>query len=216
MPTPTISVTAPAGDLTYLSIAEMRAAVGIADDSRDTDLQRISGRVASAITEACKVATDGATPPTLRKETITDTFRLSRTMARLHYTDPAPLHLSRRPIVSIASVVEAGTTLDPTSYEIRAAEGAIYRLNVDSRCDWSVGKTVVVYDAGWVTVPERLKLANEKLLRQYWFENGRDPSERQVNIPGVMEVQRWIGAPADPSIPQDVMDDLGPYINALV
>jgi hypothetical protein len=215
MPSPTISVTTPAEDLTYLSIEELRAAVGITGGSRDPDLQRVGGRVAAAITEACKVATDGATPPTLRKETITDTFRLSRTMTRLHYTDPAPLHLSRRPIVSIASVVAAGTALDPASYEIRAGEGAIYRLAGDGRCDWSVGTTVVVYDAGWVTVPERLKLANEKLMRLYWFENGRDPSERQISIPGVIEVQRWIGAPADPSIPQDVMDDLGPYINLL-
>lgn len=213
---PVFNVVTPATDLTLLSIVELRAAIGASDGSKDVALTRIGSRVADALTQACHVATDGATPATLRKESVTDTFRLNRWWGRIsHPTAHETLTLSRRPIVTVASVVEIGT-LDPTSYEIRAGQGALMRLFNDQPSNWGRGKIVVTYDAGWTTVPEGLKRAAEKLVRFYWSEATRDPLVRQVSIPGVMEKTFWIGSPTDPAIPQDVIDDLGPYINPLI
>jgi hypothetical protein len=213
---PVLRVATAANDLTLLTSAELRTAVGVTDGSKDVDLARLGRRVADAITQACKVATDGATPATLRKESLTDTFRLNRWWGRSeHQGDRTVLYLSRRPIVAITSVVEAGTTLVAADYEVRAGSGGLMRLFNGNPMEWARGLVVVSYDAGWDTVPEGLKRAAEKLMRLYWFKDGRDPNVRQINIPGVMEVQRWIGASNDPSISQDVMDDLGPYINPL-
>jgi hypothetical protein len=126
------------------------------------------------------------------------------------------LLLARRPIVSVSLVVEAGNDLDPTSdFEIRSGEGALLRLFNDTPSHWARDKIIVTYVAGWATVPEGLKRAAEKLVRFYWSEAAKDPLLRSVNIPGVSERTYWIGSPDDPSIPQDVMDDLGPYINPL-
>lgn len=213
-----ISVTTPASDLTLLTIAELRAAAQVTGNSQDANLKRVGDRVADAISQACKVVTDGAIPPTLRQETLVETFRLNRWWNRTdHRTPREMLMLARRPIVSVASVVEAGNTLDPTipDYEIRSGEGALLRLFNDAPSHWAHDKIVVTYTAGWSMVPQGLKRAAEKLVRFYWSEMAKDPLLRTINIPGVSERTYWIGAPDDPSIPQDVMDDLGPYINPL-
>jgi len=216
--TPTFAVVEPASDLTLLTITELRAAVLVTDGSQDTALYRIGRRVADVLTRACHVATDGATPPTLRLESVTDTFRLNRWFGRtLHHTARETLVLSRRPIIEVTSVVEAGVTLDPTSdYEIRSAEGQLVRLLLDEPSRWAPDKIVVSYSAGYDYVPEGLKSAAEKLVRLFFHEGQRDPLLRSENVPGVGEATYWIGAASDPSIPQDVIDDLGPYINPLV
>jgi hypothetical protein len=212
-----ISVTTPASDLTLLTITELRAAVGVTNNSQDVALNRLGTRVADAITQACKIAADGATPPTLRQESITETFRLNRWWNRRdHMTAQSELILARRPIVSVGSVVEAGVTLVAgTDFEVRPSTGILLRLFNDAPSHWAKDLITVPYVAGWATVPEGLKRAAEKLLRIYWSEIGKDPLLRSVNVPGVVEKTYWIGSPTDPSIPQDVMDDLGPYINPL-
>lgn len=212
-----LSVTTPATDLSLLTLPEMRAAVRVPDGRRDVDVKRIGTRVADAIVTACKVATDGAVPPTLRAESVVDTFRLNRWYGRTdHGRAPNELVLSRRPIISIASVVEAGITLDPTSYELRAGAGMLLRLFGDTPTHWVPSKIVVTYSAGWAIVPEGLKRAAEKMMRLYWSEASRDPLLKSVDIPGVENKTYWIGGVNDPSIPQDVLDDLGPYINPLI
>lgn len=221
MLSPNFSVITAATDLSLLAIDELRAAVNISDSSRDADLQRIGKRVAAVIAAACKVATDGVTPPTLRLETVSDTFRQNRWFGRRPQRDrdslegDETLYLSRRPIASVASVVEAGVTLDPGSFEIRAGTGALVRLNNDVPMQWARNKIVIVYDAGWDVVPDGLKRAAEQLMQIYWSQQVKDPLVRQVSIPGVLERQFWIGAATDPAVPQDVMDDLGPYMNLL-
>jgi hypothetical protein len=178
-------------------------------------VKRLASRVADAITQACKIATDGATPPTLRLETVQDTYRLNRWWNRRDHPGlKETLIVSRRPIVAVNSVVEAGVTLDPTTdFEVRAGTGFLIRLFGDSPSHWARDKIVVNYDAGWATVPEGLKRAAEELMTFYWSEGYKDPLLRSINVPGVLERQYWIGSPTDPAIPQSVMDKLGPYIN---
>ena len=212
---PDFNVIAPAADITLLSLAEMRAAVGIADGSRDADVQRIASRATADIVNACKVAADGATPPTLRRETVQDTFRLNRWWNRRDHPGlRETLIVSRRPIVDVISVVEAGVTLDPAAdFEIRAGTGQLIRLYDDQPAHWARDKIVVQYDAGWEKVPDGLKGAVEELMQLYWNDVTRDPLLKSVNVPGVLERQYWIGSPTDPAIPQSVLDRLGPYIN---
>lgn len=209
-----INVTTQATDLALLTLPELRSAVGATNNSTDATLTRLGCRISDAITQACKVATDGAKPPTLLQESLIETFRLNRWWNRRDHSEPrSTLILARRPIVSVTSVAEAGVTLDPCSYEIHASEGTLVRLFNDAPSHWCRDKIVITYTAGWATVPQGLKRAAEKLVAFYWSELSKDPLLRIENIPGVLERTYWIGSPSDPSIPQDVMDDLGPYIN---
>lgn len=128
------------------------------------------------------------------------------------------LILSRRPIVTVTSVVENGVTLtQDTDFSVDAGAGILNRLNNDQPMAWMRHvKIVVNYDAGWATVPEGLKRAVTKLLRNHWFQNSRDPALKSINVPGVIERSFWIDNKTDPAVPQDVIDMLGPYINLFV
>lgn len=217
-----LTVATPAADLTLLTIAELRAAVGVVDGSKDAQLTPLGTRVAGMITAACRVVADGATPPTLRLESLVETFWPNSNRVGCRYHGHAGhddrLVLARRPIVLVPSVEENGVILDnDDDYAIEAGAGILLRLNGDSPGRWLRGsKIVVTYSAGWGTVPQDLKLAAEQLARGYWFEGTRDPALRQISVPGVIERQFWVGSASDPAVPQDVIDMLGPYRNILV
>lgn len=209
------TVVTAATDLKLLTITELRRAAEVSDDSRDPDLLALGVRVAEALTGACRIATDGAVPPTLRLETLEDTFRLNKHSGRRQQqVDLEVIHLSRRPIVSISSVVEAGVTLDPSSYEVMAGSGALTRLFNDCPYKWALGKIVVSYTAGWAVVPQNLKLAASKLVGSIW-SSPIDPNERRINLPGVIEKERWVGPKDEPLISAEIIELLGPYRNVL-
>lgn len=203
-----LSVTTAAASLELLTIAERRAAVGLTDNSKDAELKTLEERVAARIAHVCNVATAVTTPPTLREETLTETFRLDG-LSR----GPHELILARLPIVSVTSVVEDGTTLVAADYEILSAAGMLRRLSDDVPGRWETAKIVVVYKAGWATVPAGLKLAAERLMRNYWYDGSRDPAVREIEVPGVMRRSFWVGASSDPDIPREIMDLLAPYLN---
>jgi hypothetical protein len=199
------SVTTQTEDRTLLTLAELRAAIGVAS-GQDSQLASLNARVASVITQACRVASAGALPPTLRLETVSDTYRLK--------SRQNVLILSRRPVVQIASVVEAGVTLESAAYEVDPSAGLLYRLSGDDRVCWGCGKTVVAYAAGWETVPQELKEAACKLARVLWSEadNGGTGLKRE-SIPGVIDREWWVGPSDDPLIPAEIADLLAPYVN---
>lgn len=229
--TSNLVVTTPATDLSLLTIEELRAAVGAKDNRNDAVLLTIGARVAGRLTAACNIVEGGTAPPTLRLETLTETF-LMQGFGAFHHTpitshywrnpreQPAsldPLVLSRRPIVSVVSLDESGTALDPADYQIMSSRGELIRLNNGLPTSWWRGQQItVVYQAGWAVVPENLKRAAEELVRQYWFEGSRDPATRQVEVPGVRTVSYWVGSTNEPDIPRSIMDALTPYRNVIL
>lgn len=204
-----LSVTTVATDLNLLTSAELRAAIGVEDSSKDAALVTLGKRVSSTIAKACKVEADGAVPPTLRLETLTETFRLK--------SSHVELVLSRRPAISITSVTEDNIALTAADYELEKGSGILRRLDgSDNPSCWAAAKIVVVYPAGWQTVPDDLKLAATKLAAAFWSEGQKiDPSLKRESIPGVIEQEWWVGPSDDPIIPQEVMDLLnaGGYVN---
>ena len=117
-----LTIPEPNEERTLLTIEEMRAAAGLVsgDDSRDTELTALNEYTSAVITSACKVARAdlGAIPPTLREETVTESYRWN--------TDQTFISLSRRPVVSITSVTENDSELDPADYELDGA--VLYRV----------------------------------------------------------------------------------------
>lgn len=202
-----LSVVTAASDRTLLTIAELREAVGVSDDSKDAQLEQLNARLSATIANACHVAPAGAVPPTLRRETLSETIR--------SYCSRDKLVLSRFPVALIASVTENGCAIDPDyDVELEPASGIVYRLSGDCRVCWPRGKVVFQYDAGWEVVPEDLRLAAAKLASVLWSEGAKsDPGLRKEEIPGVITREWWVGPSSDPVIPKEVMDLLQPYRN---
>ena len=203
-----LTVTTAAIDLTLLTQAERRAAVGVADASKDAELATLEARVAALIVAACNVARGGVTPSTLRLETLTETFRLKSSQGYLQ--------LSRRPIVSITSVTEDDDALVAADYEIDGYQ--LRRIDTDEPSNWPTAKTVVVYTAGWSTVPETLKSAAVKFMQAEWQQGDRDPMLKSKSIEGVSSYEWWVDPTKDSVVPADVMDILqrGGYMNTWI
>jgi hypothetical protein len=219
------TVTTAAPDLTLLDITELRAAVGITNDAQDTALMALGAQVAARIASVCDVADDGVRPPTLRQETLTETFRSHYRWPGFGYS-PRPHHegenliLRRRPIVSVFAITEDGVALDPaTDYEIVAPKGMLRRLTgragVKMPWWWFAAEIIVVYDAGYPVVRDDLKRAASLLALTYWRAQSRDPAVRQINIPGVIERQFFSPPAGAPDIPLEVRNILseGNYLN---
>ena len=202
-----LTVTTAATDLNLLTLAELRSATGI-ETGQDAELAALGRRVSSAITKVCKVPAAGAVTPTLRLETLTETYRLKSCQELLH--------LSRRPLISIISVTEDDEALVAADYEIDGYQ--LRRLEDDERSRWAAAKIVIVYRAGWATVPDDLRLAAMKLSASYWTEASRESGLRSEEIPGVYSASYQDKESDNPSIPFDVMQILndGDYVHRFV
>lgn len=172
-----LTVITPASDYNLLTAAELRMAAGLAADdaSMDATLTPLGLRVSAAIAAECGVVVSGAAVPTLRQEVLQETFR--RTCSRYGLT------LSRRPVVSVQSVVEAGATLVSGDYE--NIDGRLVRVAGEAEIAWQAGKIVVSYTAGWTTVPDDLKMAAASLTKAWFYQEGRDPLLRSRDVPDV-------------------------------
>lgn len=198
------TVTTPATDISLLTTAELRAAVGITDDSQDATLAITGRRVSTSLARQCNIVDDGSNPPTLLRETCTETFR---------WTGCGPLPLSRRP-VSITSVTNDGEAVDAADYE--AVGRNLYALLDDELYEWTAGKITVVYETGFVTAPDDLKLAASKSVTATSAETARDPNLKRVDIPGVIEKEYWVGPSNDPFLSQEIADLIAPYVERFV
>lgn len=184
-----LTVTTPAPDLALLTIAEMRAAAGVTGSGSDAALIAMEARCAAAIMTYCGIAVAGGYPPTLRRETLTET---------IYQLCNERLFLSRRHDIEITSIVEDAVTLVDADFLVEPEYGNLTKLCSDYPSWWSSRKVVVVYDAGFAIVPGDLKMAAMDFLRSTWIEQGRDPlvkSER-VKVDNVDEVERqfWVGS----------------------
>jgi hypothetical protein len=199
----TFTVTTPASKLSLLTVEELRAAVGVTDSSQDAALTTLGLRLSASIAKQCGVASDGVHPATLLSETCSEVFRPAR-----HQQD---LVLARRPVSAITSVTENGMALDIADYEIRRGSGILTRLSGDRFSCFPCGKIAVVYEAGFETAPDDLKLAASKLASALYSETARDPNLKRVDIPDVEEREYWVGPSDDPLLSAEISDLLAPY-----
>ncbi len=199
------SVTTPASDVSLLTVAELRAAVGATDGSQDAALVIIGRQVSTAIARQCNIVDDGVNPPTLLQETCTEIFR---------WDGCGPLPLARRPVTSVTSVTIDGDAADAADYEINGRY--LVALTDDAVTDWDSGKITVVYVAGYATAPDDLKLAASKLVTATNAESTRDPSLKRIDIPGVLEKEFWVAPSGDSFLTAEIKDLLSPYVERFV
>lgn len=184
-----LTVKTKAEDLSLLTAEERRSAAGVTGTASDTDLEAMDKRIAAAITTECSIAVGSGAEPTLRQETLVETF---------FGACGAQLILSRRHEVEIVSVTVDGTALTEEDYLVDPETGLLCRMQGGYPSAWSGRKVDVEYKAGFAAVPDELKAAAIAMLRLAWSERSRDPAikSERINIPDVREVDRqyWVGA----------------------
>jgi len=195
----TVSVAASSRDLTVLET--VKAELKITNSDSDEDLARlISDQSAVAVTFLRRE---------LAQETLVDSFRV-------WCATSAPLLLSRRPLVSITSIVEDGETLTTDDYEIEAETGFVWRLDGDdNRSCWAPCKVVVTFVAGYdllTTLPRDIERGVLALIKRSYFSASRDPMAKAEEVEGIGRTEYWVGSvPGADGLPAETVALLAPY-----
>lgn len=212
-----LTVSTAATDRKLVDSADVTTAFGSDVIASDTLLLQIS----DAISRECRVpeasGPTGPAVPTLRSETLVETFRKSSLASESSWPyeetqrRETTLFLSRMPVASITSVVADGETLATTNYEIIGSEGRLVRLYSDTPTAWSAKKVVVTYVAGYATVPEDLKLAALLAVQEKTSSMTRDPLLRAETHEGYGSFQYALSTRADSAFPAAILNMLAPY-----
>ncbi len=208
----TVTVSATLRDLTTLeTVKDVLAVTGTVDD---TFLSRTISQCSTAVEQGCNRV--------FALETLQDTVFLERDGYPHMVPGGLPaLQLSRWPIVSVASVTEAGRSLTAGSDFIPdQANGRLIRLHIDGLPSrWRAAIVVVIYQAGYVlpgdtsgaarTLPCDVEDAVCRLVAARWAERRRDPYLKVEETAGIRN-EYWIPA-YDSALPPDVASLLDNY-----
>lgn len=129
--------------------------------------------------------------------------------------------LGRRPIISIASITENGTPVDPCDYELFATDGRVKRLSSGLPAAWPCTIIVIAYTAGWNlpndqnrNLPPPIEQAVIEGVKAAWFARKRDPNVKSDNVAGIRTVEYFFGTPGqDQPLPPLSMALLNPFRN---
>jgi hypothetical protein len=200
----TINTPASSYDLTTLAIA--REELNISDDQSDGMLRRWISETSILLATACN--------RTFGLETVSETFRGRRGAVRL----------SRYPVTALASVTDTGNTDITADFVLDADVGLLRRAGLpndwferDLDWGWAQGwpgfDLTVHYSGGYAlpdSVPLPLQQACLTMLKHRWAARTRDPSLRQIDIPGVVSKSFWVSSNAG-GLPPEVQELLGAY-----
>lgn len=191
----TVITPAPTHDLTSLST--VKAELGVTDRAEDGKLLGYIEQASDVIANHCN--------RTFALETVTETIRNSG--------GSCFLLLERYPIVSVASVTENGTPIDPDDYEINGDDGTIMRLCGGRPVRWATGKIVVTYSAGYelpAGLPTSIERACILLVKMYAAAGDRDPMVRSEAVDGAGSTDYFSGAGT--GLPPEVQGLLDPHL----
>ena len=213
----TVKTAAASIDLT--SLLNVRADLNLpdADPTIDIYLSRIITQISGGMQSECN--------RTFAYQVYKDTVRPGRDTGAGIDTSPEYIPTARIPLVSVASIIEDGTTLVvDTDYEVDVANSRVYRLNSSGNlCKWRGNKIVIEYGSGW-TLPSALVSGPNPLLQSApeleaacidmvkarYIARDRDPFLKSDTVEGVGSQTFWIPDVSPGKSPdhiQDILDD---------
>lgn len=212
------------------TLAAVKTALNVKDTTSDAWLTTQIGVATQVVVNylGAEMAEDGTR--NLGRETIVETLdRRSRYPWNPPFGVVAPrreadttIVLAKRPVISIASITENGTAVDPGDYLLSAAVGTVRRLSSGLPTMWPTTLVVVTYTAGWRlpadngrTLPLDIEQAVIELVQAQWFGRDRDPNIKSEIVTGVRQVDYFFGTPGigDGGIPDITCTKLNPYRN---
>ena len=175
--------------------ANVKTALKIAVSTSDALIDFLIPRVTKLIVDDCKLASDAAgSTPTFARETLRATWQVDPEGA----CRGVDLYLPwRLPVFSIDSVVEDGATRTvATDFVLMSANpGRLRRVAADEPVEWSPGKIVVVFKAGFdvatslaTNIDPGIEMAAIEQIKAMLFAANRDPAIRSENVPDVAAV----------------------------
>ena len=174
----------------------VKTELGITDGASDEKLEVLIEQASDVVAKYCNRV--------FALETVAETFRVR------HGTQG--LTTGRYPVVEILSIVENGTMLDASDYEVDLEAGIIERLRSDCLVKWPAGKTVVTYSAGFDLpdgLPEGIERATIELVKQYYASGDRDPLVRSEVVEGAGSTDYF--APSNTGFTSEVEGLLEPH-----
>lgn len=175
-----IAVVTPVSTTRLVTLASVKENLGLSGSTYDTLLTRF-------IDEATFRLARRSDRPHWGSERVTETWRFDDCQEHIL--------LSRRPPSQIHTITVDGTALTTADWERDGRK--LYRLDgSDGRREWSSGKTVVDYTAGYVleaSAPADLAAACRTLVALQWFARARDPLVKSEDVPGVISQEYWVG-----------------------
>jgi hypothetical protein len=176
-----VTVTTSTTETRLATLDALKSELGITGDERDEYLGNLLDQSSATIETYLNRV--------LWTETISEVFRDGEIPGN------GVLWLARWPGNAVTSVTVDGNAV--TDYEVDPSNGALYRLDADGdRLYWqsgSVRKIVVVYTAGYDTMPLDIVRACLDLTKTKYYAQLRDPSMKSEEIPGVIKQEFWIG-----------------------
>lgn len=217
---PTLTVSAPVSDRSLVSLATVKAELGITDTTNDVMLTRWVKELSDTVCEVCSVAADQAGRRTFLSEPVSIAYRAQEVPCG---HDPAPLILPWRIPLDIDTATVDGTALAVADdVELEPMAGLLWRLNADGcRTRWERGRVVITGTGGWLLadVPAALSSAVTDAVRYRWYAHTRgDPLLRSIDVDGVDAVTFMDAGKVqmDGGLPAEIVARLGPYTNMVI
>jgi len=190
----TAAATDDATNRSLTTSTKVKEALRITDSNSDTIIAALIPRATALIVAWCRLARDAAgSKPTFARETLRATWHSEPISNR-----GSELYLPWRvPVFSIDSVVEADTTLTvSTDYLLMGSTpGRLRRISSDVPIEWSTGKIVVIFKAGFsvatslaTNIDAAIEAAAIEQIKAMLFAADRDPTIRSENVPDLAAV----------------------------
>jgi len=120
--------------------------------------------------------------------------------------------------MTLLCAADGEALVEGTDFECDRTTGRLVWLSNDMPLRWHFSKIVCQYTGGYTfpgTLEADIERAVIEIVKDMWFARKRDPMLRQMNIPGVADLQYWVGGVGGDSWPPKVSDLLAPYIAAM-
>jgi len=201
-----LDVTAAAAGYDLTTLTVVKDELQIADTASDSWLSRQITNASKSIANYCNRV--------FQVETLTETLYIERDA--YPYQVPGStvgLQLARWPIKTLTSVTANGTVLTAdTDYKVNKAVGQVYRLDMEGLPRlWDAWPTIIVYDAGYDTIPEDLADACVLMVKKRWYSRGRDPLVKVDEVAGIGRQEYWVSTGSDGAFPPDIADMIDNY-----
>ncbi len=174
-----------------VTLSEIKSYLNVTVTDHDTFLTEQGNLISDIIEAYCRRS---FSPKTYEQSYFRNDYRLSQMLQTFHY-----------PLLSVASIVEDGVTLDPTLYRVHKPSGNIlqtapFGFGAGFAYGPGVGgffraiETVVTYDSGLATIPSAIKASVFQLVEERYNKRisgvalnfGREV--QRIAIPGAISV----------------------------